>query len=60
MSFSQPHLTSVRWLEFGHLPSVRRAMFIDATRKEAALRQEGDVYRRRAERGRPPPGGPYL
>jgi hypothetical protein len=30
-------------LEFGHFPSVRREMFINARRNDAALRQEGHV-----------------
>ena len=37
-------LKMVVW-EFGHWPSARRAMFIDAKRNEAALRQEGLALR---------------
>jgi hypothetical protein len=30
-------------LEFGHSPSTRRAMFIDARRNQVALRHKGHV-----------------
>ena len=34
-------------------PSVRRAMFIDASAEPSALRQEGNVYRRQRRAGSP-------
>jgi hypothetical protein len=38
-------MSSFVCLEFGHSPSVRRAMFIDAEPTQPALRQEGHVSR---------------